>query len=341
MRQVIIICFVVLVSGCIDPINLEIPNGDGTLVVDGLITDQPGPYTVKLSRSIDFDNSRPLRVFSVPEKGATVKVTDSNGATETLVERKPGVYETLGLQGRVGTSYQMSIQTIDGKKYLSTTEVLPAAPVMKRIEQEFDIYDRLFVNTNGVPRIARMEGFYIYAVTDDPRETENFYRWQADGIFEYFSLTDNSDIKQCWAPLRRLEDRIILADDLHFDGQTFRQFVCIVPYERPTKFLVKLRQQSLTAEAHRFWVRSAAQQSSTGSLFDPPPAAISGNVVNEADSDETVLGYFGASSIVKFELLIDRFKAAGLVAAHPEKAIRPGDCRQHEPEGTNVKPEGF
>lgn len=341
MRQVLIMCFVAVVSGCIDPIRLEIEGGYGTLVVDGLVTDQPGPYVVKLSRSIAFDNSRPLRVFSVPEEGATVRITDNTGVTETLVELKPGAYETTSLQGQVGRSYRLTVETSNGQRYVSTAEIMPAVPPVDRMEPEFDIYDRLFVSTNGVPRIAKMEGFYIYAVATDPAETENFYRWQADGIFEYFSLTDNSDIKQCWAPMRRLEDRLILAEDLHFDGKTFRQFVCIVPYERPTKFLVKLRQQSLSKEAYRFWERSAAQQVATGSLFDPPPAPIVGNVVNEADPDEVILGYFSASSVVKFDLLIDRFKVSGLVAAHPEKAIRPGDCRVHEPEGTNIKPEGF
>lgn len=341
MKRALILFFLIVLSGCIDPIKLEIDEGAGTLVVDGLITDQPGPYTIKVSRSINFDNSRQLRVYAVPESGAILRITDNTGFSETLVERKPGEYETLALQGSVGKSYQLTIQTSNGESYVSGSETMYPAPPVERIEQEFKVYDRLFISANGSPRVTKMEGFYIYAVVNDPADAENFYRWQSDGIFEYFSITDFSHIKQCWAPLNRLEDKLILADDVFTNGQTMRQFVCVVPYDRPTMFLVKLRQQSLSREAYEFWQRSASQQTSTGSLFDPPPAPVYGNVRSEADPNVKALGYFGVSAIAKFDLLMNRFKESGLVEPAPHKTPKGGDCRVHEIEGTNIKPEGF
>ncbi len=341
MRTLSVITMVVVSFSCIDPIRLDVPDGSGALVIDGLISDQPGPYTVNLSRTINFDNTRPLRVFSQPEKKAVVRIEDNLGSSETLVEATAGKYQSVNLRGQIGRSYRVVVQTADGATYSSSWEEIAPVPTVDHLETEFAVYDKLFINTNGVPRIAKREGFYMYSVTDDPADTRNFYRWQVDGIFEFFSLTDNANIKQCWAPLTRLESKITIADDTHFNGKRFRQFVCIVPYERPTKFLVKLRQQSMTEKAFHFWEMSLNQQVATGSLFDPPPSAIPGNVTNDNDPEQIVIGYFGASAVAKFDLLIDRFKASGLVAAHPEIAVRPGDCRAHEPGATNIKPEGF
>ena len=49
---------------------LDIPKG---LVVEGLITNSPGPQTIHLSSAIPFDSSG-----YVPESGAMVYVTDNN-----------------------------------------------------------------------------------------------------------------------------------------------------------------------------------------------------------------------------------------------------------------------
>lgn len=341
MRRTGIILFVIALSGCIDPIRLEIETGAGTLVVDGLITNLPGPYVVRLSRSINFDNSRPLRVYPIHEVGATVQIFDDTGASETLVERTPGAYETTMFQGEVGRSYHIVIETSNGEVYTSKSEKMAAPVNIRAIEQEFAVYDRLFINANGQPRIAQMEGFYIYAIPEDPADSDNFYRWQADGIFEFFSLTNNPTIKQCWAPLTRLEDRLTVTDDVFFNGQAVKQFVCIVPYDRPTWFLVKLRQESLTSEAYLYWKRAGSQQVATGSLFDSPPSPNPGNVSLVTNSEERALGFFRASAVINFELLFNRLKESGFLEPAPHKLPQPGDCRTQEPLATNIKPAGF
>lgn len=336
----LLLFFILIVVSCIDPINLKIEGGDGVLVVDGLITNQPGPYVVKLSRSISYNSSEVLRVYSVPEPGAQVKISDNHGNVEVLEETAPGSYRTKTIQGIVGNSYTLSIVTSTGSKYTSLEETLLPVPQVKELVYDYVIYERLITNANGDARPFRTESFEIYAVTSDPLESGNNYRWQVDGIFEFFSLTDFPDRKQCWAPLTRLESKIEIASDQSFNGNEFKQFVAIVQYDRPTDFLVKVRQQSLTSRAYAFWESQRDQQINTGSIFDPPPTSISGNIVSE-NSEEMVLGYFGASAIAKKDLLIDRFVASGFANPVRGIAIRPGDCRLHEPGATNIKPEGF
>jgi hypothetical protein len=329
-----------LTVGCIDPILIVMEEGVGTLVVDGTVTDQPGPHVIKLSRSINFDNTRVLRVYPVPEQNATVTVSNNHGVTVTAHEIQPGSYQ-LDMQGVPGDTYELRIQTADGKNYVSEQETMEPVQDVERIEFELKFYDQLFINANGNARVLSIDAFFIYAIVNDPSEHRNFYRWQSDGIFEFFSLTDNPNIRQCWAPVSRLESKIEIAADSHMNGKMLRQLVCIVPYNRTTQFLVNIQQQSLTERAHEFWKASQTQQTTTGSVFDPPPGLVRGNVFNATDAGETVLGFFGASSIYRTSILLERFRDAGFVPPGYPIAIRPGDCRTHELGATNVKPPGF
>ncbi|HEX8059816.1 MAG TPA: DUF4249 domain-containing protein [Cyclobacteriaceae bacterium] len=333
--------FVCLVAafGCIDPVRLETGNGAGTLVVDGLITDQQGNYTVNLSRSINFDNSRPLRVFAVPEKGATIVISDNTGFTETLKEREAGVYKTSLIRGVVGNSYWINIRTADGKLYHSEPETLPAVVKVDTIKTEFTVYERLIITANKQPRTEKGVGFNIYAVASDPAGLGNFYRWQADGVFEFFSVIDDPTYRTCWVGVNRLESSLVVSDDVLNDGQQFSHLVCVVPYDRPTRYQVKLRQTSLTERAYKYWKASQSQQLSTGSIFDPPPTTLIGNI--KGADNNPVLGYFGASALSNYRYIFDRFHASGLVEPYPNPPLIVGRCDIQLPGATLVRPEGF
>lgn len=97
----------------------------------------------------------------------------------------------------------------------------------------------------------------------------------------------------------------------------------------------------MTESAYRFWNELKKQQSNTGSIFDAAPAPILGNMVNKDDPDVLVLGYFGASTILRKDALIHRFNASGRVSPTPNIEPQQGNCLLQEPEATNIKPPGF
>ena len=342
MRRLAIFLMVVFGAGCVEPVSLKITGG-GPLVVDGWITNQPGPYTIKLSRSIPFDNSQPLKVYSVPERNAKLSIVYGNGNIETLTENSTaGSYNTNTLLGTVGVSYQLLIETSTGIKYHSTFEEMKPVPNIGSLQAVYQVSEVLFINANGSSRKLRKEDFAIYVNVNDPVDTENYYRWKANGLFEFFSFTETSGVSHCWAPTPgRIESRLELASDLYFDGKSYSQYIGVVPYDRPTYYLVSVRQQSLTASGYNFLKRISNQQTITGTLFDPPATAITGNITNDANSDEVVLGYFGVAAETQASLLINRFKTSNYV--NPSRYLLPknGDCRTHEPNATNIKPPGF
>ena len=70
--------------------------------------------------------------------------------------------------------------------------------------------------------------------------------------------------------------------------------------------MIAIRQSSLTKEAFQFFDLLKNQLSIQGSIFDPPPATIRGNMINLDDPDVAVIGYFRASDVQADTLFIPR-----------------------------------
>ncbi|MGZ4054884.1 MAG: DUF4249 domain-containing protein [Bacteroidia bacterium] len=103
---------VVAISSCKKIINVDLNSAAPQLVVEGSVTDQPGPYLIKLSKSVNFSDDNVFPAFT----GAAVTVSDNAGNSETLTETSPGNYTSASLVGTPGRAYTVSI-TAAGKSY--------------------------------------------------------------------------------------------------------------------------------------------------------------------------------------------------------------------------------
>ena len=112
--------FIVLVS-CQKVINIDLNNAAPNIVIEGNVTDLHGPYTVKISESVNFDL---LNEFP-PVKGAFVKISDNTGHSDTLLETSPGIYTSKTLQGVQGGTYTLVVK-VNGQTY-SATSAMPNA----------------------------------------------------------------------------------------------------------------------------------------------------------------------------------------------------------------------
>lgn len=105
---------ITVLASCQKVISLDLNSASPQLVVEANITDRPGPYYVKLSRTVNFEN-----ITSIPGvTGATVEISDSSGNSETLTDLGGGKYKTSLIQGTSGQSYKLTIKT-DGQVYES------------------------------------------------------------------------------------------------------------------------------------------------------------------------------------------------------------------------------
>ncbi len=95
-----------LAASCQKVINVNLNSSAPQYVVEGNVTDQPGPYMVKLTRSVNFDQDNVFPAVS----GAKVIITDTTaGLRDSLIEVTPGIYQTQMLTGVSGHTYNLYI----------------------------------------------------------------------------------------------------------------------------------------------------------------------------------------------------------------------------------------
>ena len=119
---------------------------------------------------------------------------------------------------------------------------------------------------------------------------------------------------------------IFIAQDENFNGLTTKIPVGFIEdngRRLVNAFRTDIRQISVSAEAYRFLRLVKQQTEISGSVFDPPPASIRGNMISLDNPDEVVLGYFMAGGEARKRIYI---KYADLTFNQPRDII-PDDCK--------------
>lgn len=138
-----------------DVIDLDLSDLESKIVIEGNITNQPGPYTVKISRTVGYEKSRDFPRVS----DAEVVIADDAGNSETLREIRPGMYWTSSLRGVPGRTYSLSVN-VDGKEYTASC-TMPSPLELNSIL--YDIYDQItllrceFIDREGTDDFFRLK----------------------------------------------------------------------------------------------------------------------------------------------------------------------------------------
>lgn len=99
------VMLILLFSSCFKEVELDLDDVSPTLVIEGKVTDLPGPYFVYVGLSTGFYEEN----ANVPITSANVRISDDQGFSETLIQPVPGRYETSDMQGIVGHTYTVEV----------------------------------------------------------------------------------------------------------------------------------------------------------------------------------------------------------------------------------------
>ena len=306
-----LLLFSLLPLSCVTEYQPEVIGRSRSVVVEGLLTDQPGPHTVTLSYTADYTVSAAnLRI-----EGAQVAITDDDGRAQALTEVDAGIYRTpSGYRGRTGNAYKLTILTKNGKRYESQSEQMKPVPKVESI-----YWDYTEVPVAGTRTIDK--GFNVYLDTRDSVSSGDFYQWrwlhyERISVCDIRSLPNASPTipysflccTPCWN-IRRCADGncLNIATDANINGNAISgQFILRVPYDRTDRYYVEIEQLSLTRSAYQYLNRIEKLTKNTGGLFDIAPVNVGGNMLNRSDPNELVLGYFGVSAASVRGIEIDR-----------------------------------
>lgn len=320
-NNLILISSIILLSaGCITSFIPETNENKELLVIEGLISDEPGPYEVKVSLTM------PLGKLSAPEPvpWCIVSITDDEGNKQMLHEVTPGHYQTSGsFIGIPGERYTLEViippdySNGGGRIFRSNQmELLPVPPI------DSVYFERRLIKERE-EWSSKKEGAEVFLDTHDPTGKCNFYRWDFVETWEFHIpypvpndvcwVTEHSDVINI-KNISALDEKRIIRFPLEFiSNETDRLKV---------KYSVLVNQYALTSEEFIFWEEMKNINDNVGSLYDVIPSSVNSNIYCVDDPTKKVLGYFSVSGKSSKRLFIDE-NFSGIVNPYSRGVCEP------------------
>lgn len=365
--------FLVL-GACVDRLHFDIKkSNDYGIAVDGFVSDQPGPYQIRINRAFDIES---IETIKTPVSVKHLILSDNKGTSEELKEINSGIYETnaVGIRGQVGKVYTLRIELTDGKIYESVPDTLLPAGRMDSLyysyisvpnkdgalDNGFDIFVNASRGDGGSRFMWKMTGTFQSETRPECFAGQCFildgkcnFLPPCTGIRNVGSTSFPELIRvkpceccKCWYKI--FNTKPVLSDDQLNSSGNYNDLLLhripVSPWIFMHKIHVRVSQISLTRNSFRFWKAIRDQRNAIGSIFQPVTGKIPVNFIQVNGLESPVMGLFYATSISSKSMYITRDNVP-----HPEllptldylvNTYKIGciSCLDAFPNATNVKP---
>ncbi len=295
-------------GACRDPYRPSIQSEEKSyLVVEGLLLLGDRPTRIRLSRTFMLDDTARLRW----EDGAQVLVENRQGDVKILNRQAEGEYVHPNLELRMNEEYRVRIRTTNGDEFESDYVKPKLSPPIDSIGWELD-----------------EDGLTVYVNSFDPAGEARYYLWDygetyeihsyyfADQIYEDYYIRPRrlpeEQVYQCWkydssvniilATTSRLEeDSLLEAPVAYFNRHDEKLSV---------RYSMLLRQYAIAEEAYQYLALMRQNTEQIGTIFDPQPTDIRGNIRCVNKPEDPVIGFVTASSVQERRKFISNAEVA-------------------------------
>ncbi|MCO6497067.1 MAG: DUF4249 domain-containing protein [Chitinophagaceae bacterium] len=300
-NHTILFLFIVFAAAsCKDPYNPVLtPENKDVLVVEGYI-DGADETVINLSKvriASQLDTARPE-----PVTNAIVKVEDDQGGQYPLLATSPGKY-TGNYTFNPDLKYRLRISVASG----------PGGT--KEYESDFVDY-KVSPAIDSISYRVTSDGAQIFVNTHDPNNATTFYHWKWNDTWEFHSfypseyeydapnqrvIERTDDITVCWQS--DFSKEILISSTGKLTKDEIKEFkINNIPpgdFRLSVMYSIEVQQYALDTAGFNFLAALKKNTENMGSLFDPQPSNIRGNIHQIGDPNALVLGYIGAGSSYK------------------------------------------
>ena len=244
---------------------------------------------------------------------STCSVTIENGWYET---------ENKVLQGVIGTTYILYVQTVDGKEYESTPVKMAEVP---------DIEDVHFIEEmrNRFDGTDEYQEDWLTILVDSkaPSDGDIYLRWKFDETWEfemplYITIAHNLDSpgniyytremvelpdekRVCW--ITKPSDKLYIESTVSYPDHAVKNFV-IQSIGPPSdklniQYSILVKQYAITKDIYTYFKQLREANNETGGIYGRLPQQIIGNITC-CNGKEDALGYFIASAVKSKRIFI-------------------------------------
>jgi len=285
-----ILCFCTLM-GCLTPIDFELENQTGEVTVYGQVSNFGRRNYVDVG--ITAGTSRkPVAITS-----ATVALKDNNGNSfqyqKSIVA---GRYELPQFTGVPGTTYWIEVRLSSGEVITSEPDTMPLSVGKDAISYEFS--DEFLTDAEG--QVSQLSWLNIRALPTLPQGKTTFLKWAVDEAY-LLVPTDFPDPfgsipPPCYVTGVADGQRITLLKSEGVLQVSEPMLIAKRRYDKTfhTRIYFLTYQSSMTEAAYNYWRNAGILSTQVGSIFDTPPAQLTGNLHVQGDETRVIHGYFNA-----------------------------------------------
>lgn len=307
----------VLNFGCKKNYNPRIVSGTNNyLVVESAINTGTDSTIIRLSRTVPISSA----ASTTPETGAVISIVSDANVTYPVVETSPGYYKGAVINSASPAKYSLTIFTKDGKSYKSDFVQAKNSPAID------SVYFK--VQSNGIG---------IYADTHDPTGNSKYYRWDFTETYVFNSafysgyyhskipfdtvyerpLSDQ--IYRCWRSDTSSSILVGSSAKLTKDVIADNLVTSIASNSEKIghRYSIEVNQYALTPLAYNYYQQLKKNTEQLGSIFDPQPSELPGNIHCISNPAEVVIGYVTAGVPSKTRIFIDTSQLPGWLSDNP------------------------
>jgi len=309
-KKVFITIILVTVSlagwlGCKKLYNPKIISSGGNyLVVEGVINTGSDPSLIKLSRTVPLSSNSSAR----PETGAIISIVTDGGINYPVTETGNGNYVGAIINSNAAVKYSLKIVTNGGETYQSDFVSAKNSPPIDSVYYK--------ITNNGIN---------IYADTHDPTNSSRYYRWDFTDTYIFHSAFDSygyyspipkdtvlarppsQQIYQCW--LNDTSSNVIVNSTAKLTNDVVSgnliSTIASNSEKIANRFSIQVNQYVLTVDAFNYYQQLKNNTQSLGTIFDPQPSELPGNIHCLSNPAEVVIGYLTAGAPAKTRIFID------------------------------------
>lgn len=280
MKHTIILLLTALccVTACTEIVEVNAPKGASQAIIEGRVTSRASNdnrVVVSIKASKPFFDATPL-----PSITDASVVLYENGILKGNVPHSddvPGTYSRRFAGIDTGNIYFLEVSIPRSNPHLPGKIWRSRPDTLKRVFT-YDSLVQKNLDLTTVPA-AFDEGAHVLGYFREPKGKGDFFQ-----IVTFINDTIQS------TEIFTLTDEFV---DGKYIGKDFPPLTLYGPFNNPGDKL-QVFTYSIT-KRHYKYLQRVQEQTSTGTLFDPPPAPLYGNFYNKDNPDELAFGFFGAS----------------------------------------------
>jgi hypothetical protein len=308
VRKLFAIALILGIFSCVDEINLSLEESNQAIVIEAWLGNTPGDTFVKVYRTSPYV-SGVLSPNYIPVPVKSVVIEQSSGGDILFSQVEGNLFRQSNSFDPVpGRNYRMVLETKAGEVYESDWETMP--PLVKIEDINAQAFQKQVMTTVGQTQFFQFKTFAdVQAQISDPGLGELGYLIESSGITElYTSASVDNCACTCYERVPNIFAGMNLKSNQPFQGRSFGLSLGEIPLSSLGRFFVSTKVKTVNKSSYDYLRQVDQQQRNSGSIFDPAPFRIKGNIKKRGAENQRVLGGFFLYQESSFEKLLYRIQ---------------------------------